>query len=146
MTSIRGILAQKGPAVITIEPAATVYEAIERMTSKNVGSLVVTNDDGVAGVITERDYLRKVALQGRSSKSTKVEEIMSTDVVFARENDDVNSCMAMMTTHRVRHLPVRSGSGDGLVGLVSIGDLVKQLVRDKDDEIKELQNYIQGSY
>lgn len=144
MSTVRGILQRKGTEVHSVSSEATVLEAIETMSGHNVGSLVVKDGETVIGMVTERDYLRKVVLLGRASKTTVVSEIMSSPVVFARVEDDVERCMTVMTERRLRHLPVMGA--DGLVGLVSVGDVIKQLVRDKDTEISELQAYVQGSY
>ena len=142
MTTVRKILEGKESGVLTIEKDATVYQAIERMAENNVGSLVVMDGDDVVGIVTERDYLRDVALKGRSSKSTTISEIMSSQVIFAQPDDSIQICMAVMTEHRFRHLPVTGP--DGLVGVVSLGDLVNQLLEDKIGEIQELRDYIQG--
>ena len=144
MTTVRRILGGKESRVLTIEKDATVYQAIERMAQHDVGSLIVMDGDEVVGMVTERDYLRDIALKGRSSKSTAVSEVMSSPVVFAQLDDTVQRCMAVMTEHRFRHLPVMGP--DGLVGIVSQGDLVNQLLANKIDEIHELQEYIQGRY
>ena len=142
MTTVRKILGRKESRVLTIEKDATVYQAIERMAEHNVGSLVVMDGDDVVGIVTERDYLRDIALKGRSSKSTAISEIMSSQVIFAQPDDSIQRCMAVMTEHRFRHLPVTGP--DGLVGVVSLGDLVNQLLEDKIGEIQELRDYIQG--
>ncbi len=144
MTTVRKILGRKESRVLTIEKDATVYQAIERMAEHNVGSLVVMDGDDVVGIVTERDYLRDIALKGRSSKSTTISEIMSSQVIFAQPDDSIQRCMAVMTEHRFRHLPVTGP--DGLVGVVSLGDLVNQLLEDRIGEIQELQEYIQGRY
>ncbi len=144
MTTVRKILGRKQSRVLTIEKDATVYQAIERMAEHNVGSLVVMDGDDIVGIVTERDYLRDVALKGRSSKSTTISEIMSSQVIFAQPDDSIQRCMAVMTEHRFRHLPVTGP--DGLVGVVSLGDLVNQLLEDKIGEIQELRDYIQGRY
>src|SRR5262245_25054283 len=125
MATIDDVLCRKGTAVHTISPEATVFEAIGRMVEHNVGSLLVADGDGEpVGIITERDYLRKVALCGRTSHTTAVREIMSVGVISVCSADDVDDCLALMTMRRIRHLPVVD---DGrLVGLVSVGDLVKQ--------------------
>lgn len=145
MAFVRDILNNKSREVHTIDRNETVYAAIERMETCRVGALVVTDGTGVCGMMTERDYLRKVALKGRSSRTTRVEEIMSAPVLCARPEDSVDQCMATMTERRCRHLPVVD-KDQRLVGLVSIGDLVKHLVLEKDDEISHLHRYIQGQY
>jgi len=144
MTTIREILAVKGRTVHTIGPRQTVFEAVRSMSDNNVGSLLVVDGERIVGIITERDYLREVILKDRSSKNTAVEEIMSRDVCIADPDDDIQSVMAVMTSKRCRHLPIVSPRG--LEGLVSIGDLVKQLVNDREAEIKHLEDYIKGRY
>lgn len=144
MALIKDLLDHKGPEVLTIDRGETVYRAIEMMESRRVGSLIVTDESGVCGMVTERDYLRKVALKGRSSKTTRVDEIMSSPVVCARTADTVQQCMSVMTERRCRHLPVVDGGK--LVGVVSIGDLVKQLTEDQKADIRLLSDYITGKY
>src|SRR6185436_15304536 len=125
MATIDDVLCRKGTAVHTISPGATVFEAIGRMVEHNVGSLLVTDEDGEpVGMITERDYLRKVALLGRTSHTTRVEEIMTIGIISVSLADDVDDCLALMTVRRIRHLPVLDHGRP--VGLVSVGDLVKQ--------------------
>jgi CBS domain-containing protein len=144
MSSVRDILRTKGSQVHTIDRWATVYAAIDSMTQQNVGALVVVEGDHVCGIVTERDYLRKIALQGRSSRTTTVDEILSSPVVCVRPEDTVADCLATMTQERCRHLPVQGD--EGLAGVVSIGDCVKQLVREQRTEIRHLQDFIQGRY
>jgi CBS domain-containing protein len=144
MSSISVILHDKGPAVFTIADSATVYEAISEMNEKGVGCLVVMGGEAIRGVVTERDYLRKVILKGRSSKATPITEIMSSKVVVAAPQDSIEYCMGVMTEKRIRHLPVVEGGK--LAGLVSVGDLVKQVSRDQKAEIKYLTDYISGKY
>jgi len=144
MATVEIILKGKGAGAYTIGRDATVYDAIARMAERNVGSLVVTDGDAVLGIVTERDYLRDVALRGRSSRSTSVGEIMSSPVVSAGPADTIQQCMEVMSTHRFRHLPVIE---DGrLAGVVSMGDLVNHLLTLQSEEIHELQAYIQGRY
>ena len=144
MALISELLSHKGSEVLTIDRGETVYRAIEVMESRHVGSLVVTDETGVCGMLTERDYLRKVALKGRSSKTTRVDEIMSSPVVCACSEDSVKQCMTVMTEKRCRHLPVVDGGK--LVGVVSIGDLVKQITMDQKADIRMLSDYISGKY
>jgi CBS domain-containing protein len=144
MATVSELLARKGRAVYTIGKTKTVFEAIGLMVSHNVGALVVLDGATPCGMITERDYLRKVALVGRASKSTFVQEIMSSELVHVGLDTPVEECMQHMTRARIRHLPVLSDSQ--LVGLVSIGDLVKFLAEERQREIRELTAYIQGSY
>jgi CBS domain-containing protein len=144
MSMVSDILRNKGSKVFTIVDTATVYDAIVEMASKGVGCLVVMHDDAIRGILTERDYLRKIAIKGRSSKTTPVPEIMSTMVVAVSPQDTVEECMAVMTEKRIRHLPVVD-SGK-LAGLVSVGDLVKQISSKQKAEIRYLKDYITGKY
>ena len=144
MATVEDILRVKGRVVHTIARRATVFEAIARMVEKNSGSLVVVDGPKPAGMITERDYLRRVALEGRSSKTTLVEEIMSTGLVCVDAKTEIEECMSLMTHRRVRHLPVFDDTS--MVGLVSIGDVVRELARQRASTIAELTSYIQGSY
>ena len=134
------ILNLKGHQVYSISPDATVFEAIQLMADKNIGALLVTSEEKLLGVISERDYTRKVALKGRSSRETKVREIISSPVVSATPDHSVEECMRLMTSHRVRHLPVLYE--DKLVGIVSIGDLVKSKIAETEAEAEELKAYI----
>ncbi len=144
MTTVRDILGDKGGTVHTVEADKTVFDAIKKMSDSNVGSLLVMESGKICGIITERDYLRQVALKNRSSKTTRVSDIMTRDVCYARPDDRVEDCLAMMTKKRCRHLPIVGD--EGLVGLVSIGDLVKRLVQDRETDIRHLEDYIQGKY
>lgn len=146
MATVREILRTKGSQVFTIDRDETVYRAIEEMTRHNAGALVVTDGDTVCGIITERDYLRKVALAGRASRTTKVHEIQSTPVVCTDPDDRLDSCLATMVQKRCRHLPVRGDGEFGLGGIVSIGDCVKHQVNEQKQEIRLLKDYIQGNY
>jgi len=144
MATVSDLLARKGTAVYTIGKTKIVFEAISLMVARNVGALVVLDGTHPCGMITERDYLRKVAVEGRSSKSTFVQEIMSKQLVHVAPDTPVEECMDRMTSARIRHLPVLD---DGkLIGLVSIGDLVKFLAEERQHAIHELTAYIQGSY
>ncbi len=144
MGNIEDVLRSKGTRIHTISPDATVYEAIERMVDRNVGSLIVTYSDGPPlGIVTERDYLRKVALLGRTSRNTAVREIMSPTVMTACLTDDIDYCLGLMTQYRVRHLPVVVQ--DKLLGIVSVGDLVKYKLGTQRFEIDQLTLYIQGA-
>src|SRR5215469_8883457 len=141
--TISGILAQKGSTVWSIAPAATVFDAIALMADKNIGALPVVEDDRLIGIISERDYTRKVILKGKSSKETRVEEIMTRDLVTAEPSDTVIDCMRVMTEKRVRHLPVMEGFQ--MVGVLSIGDLVKCLISAQAEAIDNLEQYITGA-
>jgi CBS domain-containing protein len=141
---VSAILQLKGKAVFSVTPETTVFEAIQQMADRNVGALVVLSKGRVVGILSERDYTRKVALQGKSSKETKVEELLSTPVISATPEASVEDCMRLMTTYRVRHLPILDG--DELLGVVSIGDLVNWTISAQSTTITQLQNYIAGQY
>ena len=142
--SVGTLLDRKGRGVFSIAPEASVYSAIEQMAERGIGALVVLQDGRLAGVFSERDYTRKVILAGRSSRETEVGEIMSTDLVTVTPTDGVNHCLRVMTEHRVRHLPVVA---DGfVVGVLSIGDLVKQVIAEQEETIDQLHSYIAGAY
>jgi CBS domain-containing protein len=136
------ILRSKVGGVLKIDRSATVYEALEKIVEMNVGSILVTEGDEVVGIMTERDYLRKVALQGRTSRDTTVGEIMSAPLVFVTPETTIEESMAIMTDRRIRHLPVVEGAE--VVGVVSIGDLVKHQSREQSFQIKYLTEYISG--
>jgi CBS domain-containing protein len=143
MTTVGQLLVQKGRGVLFVDPEDTVYSAIKKMADEDVGSLVIMEHDKLVGIITERHYARDVFLKGRSSPQTKVAEIMDRDVVCVRPNQSVDVCMALMNAKRVRHLPVID---DGkLVGIVSIGDLVKSVISDREFTIEQLEHYIHGT-
>jgi CBS domain-containing protein len=141
--TINGILAQKGSTVWSIAPAAMVFDAIALMADKNVGALPVVEDERLIGIISERDYTRKVILKGKSSKDTCVEEIMTRQLVTAKPTDTVIDCMRVMTEKRVRHLPVMEGSK--IVGVLSIGDVVKWVISAQAAAIDNLEQYITGA-
>jgi CBS domain-containing protein len=140
--TINEILSQKGATVWTVQPDATVFEAIQMMADKNVGALLVIDKEKLLGIISERDYTRKVALKGKSSKETKVREILSPKVVHATPGHSVEQCMRMMTEHRVRHLPVLDGGK--IAGVISIGDLVNWIISTQTTTISQLETYISG--
>lgn len=140
--NIHEILHHKGSNVWSIQPDATVFEAIQMMDSKNVGALLVTDHGKLLGVISERDYTRKIALKGRSSKEAKVREIISPQVFHATPASTIEECMRVMTEHRVRHLPVLDGNN--IVGVVSIGDLVNWIITAQGTAINQLETYISG--
>ncbi len=142
MTTVRHLLNQKGRTVWSIRPDETVFDAVKKMADKNIGSLVVMDGEQVIGIITERHYARNVVLKGKASPVTPVRDIMETRVVVTRPDDTVERCMALMTEKRVRHLPVLDG--EELIGIVSIGDLVKSIIGDQKFMIDQLEHYIHG--
>ncbi len=144
MTTVQQLLKEKPAGIWTIGPRATVYQALEMMAQKEVGALVVVDNGKVVGMFSERDYARKVILFGRSSKTTAVAELMTPKVFYVTTAQTIEDCMALMTEKRSRHLPVLDG--DKLVGLVSIGDVVKAIIVDQEITIRSLKNYITGSY
>ena len=139
---IRDILQSKGQSAWTIAPEETVYEALRIMSEKNVGSLLVTQNGKLVGIITERDYSRKVALMGRSSRSTPVKAILTGKVFFVSPDNTVEDCMRLMTENRVRHLPVVQNNE--ILGVVSIGDLVNWIISAQHSTIQQLETYITG--
>jgi CBS domain-containing protein len=141
---IRPVLESKGTTVWSVAPEATVFDAIRMMSEKSVGALLVISDGQPVGIISERDYARKVVLQGRSSKETPVREIMSSPVIFVTPDYTVDQCFYLMTAHRIRHLPVMEGSQ--LAGVLSIGDLVRATVAAQKETIDQLTHYILGNY
>ena len=142
--TIGSILKTKGPRIWSVAPEATVYDAIALMAEKSVGAVLVISEGRLVGIVSERDYARKVILQGRSSKDTRVNEIMTMDLVAVTPDNTVDECMRIMTHHRIRHLPVFD-RGD-LVGIVSIGDLVNAVIADQAHTIEQLHTYIGSNY
>jgi CBS domain-containing protein len=142
--SVRSVLSKKGNAVWSLPPEATVYSALEMMAEKGAGALLVIGQGKLLGVISERDYARKGILQGRMSKQTPVSEIMVTPAITATLDSTVEECMRLMTDHRVRHLPIVDN--DQVVGVVSIGDLVKWIISVQEETIHRLRDYISGKY
>lgn len=141
--SIRDVVKNKGDNVISISADATVYKALELMASENVGALLVMKDEKVVGILTEREYARRVVLEGRSSLKTAVQKIMVTKVLYIKPDKSVEEGLALMSDKRCRHLPVLDNKE--LVGMVSIGDLVKAQIAEKDFMIDQLEHYIMGS-
>jgi CBS domain-containing protein len=140
--TIKHLLEQKGQNVWTIDPDATVFDALAKMAEKNVGSLVVMDGEKLIGIITERHYSRNVILKGKTSPSTLVRDIMERNVIHVRPEQSVDLCMALMTEKRVRHLPVVEDTS--VIGIVSIGDLLKFMISKKEFDIEQLEHYIQG--
>jgi CBS domain-containing protein len=139
---ISSLLHHKGNALWSVPPDATVFDAIKLMAEKNIGALLVLSDDKLVGLFTERDYARKIALQGKSSKETRVREIFTGVVITVKPDDSVEDCMKLMTEHRVRHLPVVEKGN--VVGIVSIGDLVNWTISAQDAQIAQMEQYIAG--
>ena len=142
MKTVADVIQAKGPEVWTIPPETIVFDALKIMADKNVGALVVLDGAEIAGILSERDYARKVILHGKSSRELKVREIMSTNVYFVNPDENLEDCMALFTNKRVRHLPVLQN--DQLLGIISIGDVVKAVIAEHEYTIKHLENYITG--
>jgi CBS domain-containing protein len=140
MKLVKHLLDRKGTEIISIAADASVLDAIKLMADRSIGSLLVMEGDTLKGIVTERDYARKVIIKGRSSKSTQVREIMTTEIYTANTNQTVNDCMTVMTEKRIRHLPVVEN--DKVLGLISIGDLVQAIIEDQQAEIEQLAQYI----
>ncbi len=136
------ILSQKGSEIFSVAPGASVFEAIELMDSKNVGALIVMENERLVGMISERDYTRKIVLRGKRSRETLVREIMTSELTVAHPQEPVEQCLRLMTEKRIRHLPVMDG--DNLRGVISIGDLVKFVISAQNATIAHLENYIYG--
>ncbi|MDH3714307.1 MAG: CBS domain-containing protein [Gammaproteobacteria bacterium] len=142
MKRIRDLLAGKGGEICSVSPAATVHEAVKLLAEKNIGALVVMEGESLAGIVSERDYLRKIALGQSDSSGITVAEIMTSPVACARPEQSVEECMAMMTDKRIRHLPVVEN--DMVIGVISIGDLVKAIIAEQQFIIEQLEHYIAG--
>lgn len=142
--TVGSILGRKGREVWSVAPDATVYDAVALMAAKSVGAVLVISQGSLLGIVSERDYARRVILQGRSSKETQVREIMTSDLVTVTSENTVDDCMRIMTEHRIRHLPVLD-RGE-LVGIVSIGDMVKAIIEDQAHTIAQLHTYLWGKY
>jgi CBS domain-containing protein len=143
MTTIRNILQTKGPEVWSVEPETPVMTALKTMDEKNIGALVVARGGSVLGILSERDYARKLILKGRSSSDSTVQDLMTSSVITVTPDETIDRCMELMTSKRIRHLPVVEN--DKLIGLVSIGDVVKAVISEKELLIKHLENYITGA-
>lgn len=140
MGTVKHLLEKKGNAVHSVSPDSSVYDALEVLESKNLGSLVVVENEKLIGIFTERDYARKVVLKGRSSKETLIRDIMSDRPIFVTPHTTIEDCMQLMTDKFIRHLPVLDGGK--LIGVISIGDLVKYIINEKDYIIDNLRHYI----
>ena len=142
MNLVKHLLDTKGRHVISVTSDTSVLDAIKIMAEKAIGSLVVMDDDELCGILSERDYARKVIIKGRASESTRVAEIMTVDVVTTSSAQTVNDCMGLMTDKRIRHLPVVEDNR--VIGMISIGDLVQAIISDQQEEIEQLEHYISG--
>jgi len=142
MTTLQNLLNKKGADILSVDPNDSVFNAIKKMADNNVGSVVVIEDGRLVGIFTERQYARNIILKGRASPTTPVREVMETEVVCAHPEQTVEECMAIMTEMRVRHLPVLDR--EELVGIVSIGDLVKSKIADQQFTIERLVEYVHG--
>jgi CBS domain-containing protein len=144
MHTVRQLLQVKGNHVWSVTPQTTVYAALELMAAQNIGAVLVMDGEKIVGIFTERDYARKVILKGKTSKTVTVGELMTTDVLYVSPDDTMDNCMALMTGKRARHLPVLENGK--LVGLISIGDVVKAVIADREILIRELERYITGGH
>lgn len=142
MKTLQRVLDAKGSEVFSIGPGASVFDALEEMAKRDVGALIVMEDGQVVGIFSERDYARKIILAGKSSRETPVRDIMTDRVIYARPDLTLEQCLALMTDKRIRHLPVLRG--DDLIGVVSIGDLVKGIIDDQRFLISQLESYVSG--
>lgn len=142
MKTVAQLLRSKAHGVLSVAPDTAVYQALQLMAEKNVGALLVLDGDSLVGIFSERDYARKVILVGKSSKETPVREIMSSHVLYVRPQQTIEDCMALMTDKHVRHLPVLED--ERVVGVISIGDVVKGIISEQEFLIEQLQNYITG--
>lgn len=143
MFSVKQIIDGKGAYYFSISPKASVYEALQKMADRDIGALLVIENNRVIGIFSERDYARKVILKGRSSKETSVSELMSSPVVSVTPDDSIEYCMALMTVKKHRHLPVLDG--EKILGVISIGDVVNAIISSQKVTIRDLENYICGS-
>ena len=142
--TISAILREKGAAIHSISPEATVYDAIQTMADRNIGALLVMTGQRLVGVISERDYTRKIALKGKQSKQTPVSEIMLSPVISVADDASVEECMQLMTQHRIRHLPVLDG--ERVAGVVSIGDLINWIIKTQREVLNSMEDFISGKY
>jgi CBS domain-containing protein len=142
MRTVQQLLDEKGHDIQSVHPDESVFDAIQKLANANIGSLIVVEDDRPVGIFTERDYARSVILKGKSSPTTPVRDIMTTRVVYAQPEQTVEECMAVMTDKHIRHLPVLDG--DKLIGMISIGDLVKSIIAEQKFTIEQLEHFIRG--
>jgi CBS domain-containing protein len=144
MTTVGNLLTSKSQEIWSIAPDDSVFEALEMMAEKNVSGLLILENSKLIGIFTERDYARKLILKGRSSKKTKVSEMMTKNILYVKTQNTIEDCMTLMTDKRIRHLPVIDSGR--LIGIVTIGDLVKQIISEQQTTIHQLENYISGGY
>ena len=143
MSTVKVVLDQKGRKIWSIDASANVYDALQMMAEKNVGALTAYSDTSeLAGILSERDYARRIALEGRTSKKTLVSDIMTTEVVVAYEKTLLESCMALMIQHQIRHLPIVEHNKP--VGIITLGDITKIIIREQSETIEELESYVFG--
>lgn len=141
-TTVRQILERKGDQVWSVEPEVSVLEALQFMSEKNIGAVIVQQDENPVGIFSERDYARKIALQGKNERETRVQEVMTHEVICVKSDYEMDACLALMTNKFIRHLPVVED--DKIVGVISIGDVVKELVAEQKFVIDQLVHYISG--
>lgn len=144
MKTVNEVLKDKGREIWTISPSATVFQALELMAEKDIGALPVIQNGKLVGIFSERDYARKIILKGRASKDTTVSELMTQTVFYVNPENTVDECMALMTSKQIRHLPVLDR--DRLVGIITLGDVVKRIISEQEFTIKELEKYVKGEY
>lgn len=144
MTTVGNLLTTKGSEIWSIGPDNSVFEALEMMAEKNVSGLLILENDKLVGIFTERDYARKLILKGRLSKNTKVSDLMTKNILYVETQNTIEDCMKLMTVKRIRHLPVLDNGR--LIGILTIGDLVKQIISEQQTTIHQLENYISGGY
>ena len=143
MATVKQLLESKDNNVWSISPETTVFDGLQFMAEKNIGALLVTRDEKLIGIFSERDYARKVILKGKASKDTAIGDLMTKEVVYTTPEDSLDECMALMTAKHIRHLPILNNGK--LIGLLTLGDLVKQIMSNQEFKIQELEKYISGS-
>jgi len=142
MATVKQLLESKDNNVWSIAPETTVFEGLQVMADKNIGALLVTKDEKLVGIFSERDYARKVILKGKASKDTTIAELMTREVVYTTPDDSLDDCMALMTAKHIRHLPILKNNK--LIGLLTLGDVVKQIISSQEFKIQEMEKYISG--